>query len=109
VDATLDLLIDGEAGIWHLASAGAVSWADFARMAADRCGLDAARVEAVPAARLGWAARRPVYSVLGSERGSIMPALDDALGRYVAACSPVPSQIGPAEGLAEYFRTHHAR
>ncbi|HYD70874.1 family 1 glycosylhydrolase [Azospirillum sp.] len=108
VDATLDLLIDGEAGVWHLASAGAVSWADLARMAADRCGLDASRVDAVPAVRLGWTAPRPAYGVLGSERGFIMPALDDALARYAAARAPVAAQIGPAEGLAEYFRTHHA-
>ncbi|HYG91139.1 MAG TPA: family 1 glycosylhydrolase [Azospirillum sp.] len=109
VDAALDLLIDGEAGIWHLASDGAVSWVDLARRAAERCGADAGLIDAVPAADLGWVAPRPRYSVLGSERGSIMPPLDDALARYAAASSPTTVRLGPAEGLAEYFRAHHAR
>ncbi|MGI4881446.1 MAG: hypothetical protein ACRYG4_28625 [Janthinobacterium lividum] len=26
VDATLDLLIDGEVGVWHLSNPGRVSW-----------------------------------------------------------------------------------
>ncbi|HYD29484.1 MAG TPA: sugar nucleotide-binding protein, partial [Azospirillaceae bacterium] len=85
VHACLDLLIDGESGLWHLASMGAVSWADLAREAATRAGLNAKLVEAVPSSALGWTARRPVYSVLGSGRGALMPGLDDALGRYFAA------------------------
>ena len=105
VDAALDLLIDGERGIWHLASAGAVSWAAFARMAAERCGADAGLIEAVPAATLGWTAPRPVYSALGSERGSIMPPMEDALARWAMAVSSVPAETG----LAEYFRAHQAR
>ena len=38
VDRALDLLIDGAAGVWHLANAGAVSWLEFARMAAVAAG-----------------------------------------------------------------------
>ena len=40
VDAVLDLLIDGERGIWHLANGGQVSWADFAALAARLASLD---------------------------------------------------------------------
>ncbi|HEX8294247.1 MAG TPA: family 1 glycosylhydrolase, partial [Pyrinomonadaceae bacterium] len=40
VHACLDLLVDGEGGVWHLANAGAVTWADFARRAARAAGLD---------------------------------------------------------------------
>ena len=110
VDAALDLLIDGERGIWHLASPGAVSWAELARMAAGRCGVDPGLIEPVPAARLGWRAPRPSYSVLGSERGAIMPPLEDALARYAdAVSSTATARLGPAEGLAEYFRAHQAR
>jgi dTDP-4-dehydrorhamnose reductase len=36
VHACLDLLIDGEAGIWHLTNGAAMSWADLARRAAPR-------------------------------------------------------------------------
>lgn len=40
-------------------------------------------VDAVPTQMLGYAARRPRYAALGSERGPIMPSLDDALRRYL--------------------------
>ena len=86
VHAALDLLIDNERGIWHLANAGALTWADFARSAARAAGLDASLVEACSTQSLNLAARRPRYSVLASERGSLLPSLDDALTRYLDAC-----------------------
>ena len=85
VHNVLDVLIDGERGVWHLANAGAVSWAEFARQAADRAGLDSSLVVAQPSHELGLTAPRPRYSALGSERGTLMPPLDDALTRYLAA------------------------
>jgi len=91
VNASLDLLIDGESGLWHLANAGATTWAEFARDAADRAGLDAALVEPRPTSALGFAAPRPLYSVLGSERGWIMASLDDALGRYIGEREELPA------------------
>lgn len=36
VQATLDLLLDGETGVWHLTNQGAVSWYDLAQDVADR-------------------------------------------------------------------------
>ncbi len=80
--ATLDLLIDGEGGLWHLANAGTVTWADFLRAVVDRAGLDPGRIRGVGAAELGRVALRPVYSALGSERGSPMPTLEGALARW---------------------------
>ncbi|HYE92059.1 MAG TPA: family 1 glycosylhydrolase, partial [Terriglobales bacterium] len=85
VHATLDLLVDGERGVWHLANVGAVSWADFARLGAVRCGLDPARVEDCETSALGFAAKRPRYSVLDSERGRLLPSLDDAIARFTLA------------------------
>ncbi|HEY8048164.1 MAG TPA: family 1 glycosylhydrolase [Ramlibacter sp.] len=87
VNAALDLLVDGECGIWHLANCGAVSWADFARMAARVAALDVRLVDEVPSAQLGLPAPRPRYSALASERGRLMPALDDALSRYLVDCT----------------------
>ena len=84
VQATLDLLLDDERGTWHLANRDAVTWAELARRAARLAGLDASLVHAGPHARLGFVARRPAYAALASERGSLMPSLDDALARYVA-------------------------
>ena len=88
VHAALDLMIDGEGGLWHLANAGAITCADLARQAARMAGLDAARVEGRPTRALRLAARCPSYSVLDSERGRLLPSLEDALGRYFQECEP---------------------
>ncbi|PSB22536.1 dTDP-4-dehydrorhamnose reductase [filamentous cyanobacterium CCP1] len=83
VNVTLDLLIDGECGIWHLANVGATTWAELARFTAKQAGLNAAHVQAHPNESLGWIAPRPVYSVLGSERATLLPTLDHAIHRYL--------------------------
>jgi len=85
VHASLDLLIDGEHGLWHLANVGRLSWADLAREAAQL-----ARVRTDLLAAHSWRSFNgmpalPAFSALGSERGYLMPALEDALVRYVAA------------------------
>jgi dTDP-4-dehydrorhamnose reductase len=82
VNASLDVLIDGEYGLWHLANNSAIAWAELARLAASMGGVDASRVEARPTKELGLAAARPTYSVLGSERGLLLPSLDNAISRY---------------------------
>ncbi len=87
VNAALDLLIDGAAGVWHLANPGAVTWAELARRVAERAGLDVGRVEGVPGARLA-PARRPRFSALGSERGVLLPPLDRALDRFFEVWRP---------------------
>lgn len=78
VNASLDLLVDGERGVWHLATVGAVSWAELARQAAGLAGLGAHLVEACPGQ-----GRRPPYTVLGSERGLLLPSLEAALARFL--------------------------
>ena len=83
VHACLDLAVDREAGVWHLANKGELTWADLARRAAELAGVDAATLEAKPAAEFGFTAARPAYSSLHSERGALLPTLDDALRRYV--------------------------
>jgi len=83
VNAVLDLLIDGEQGIWHLSNRGAMSWAALARHVAALTRLPEHLIDAVPTHTLGYSARRPRYSVLASERGSLLPTLEDALDRYL--------------------------
>jgi dTDP-4-dehydrorhamnose reductase len=85
VDASLDLLIDGEAGMWHLANAGALSWAELATRACDAAGVSASALRAVPYGELGLLALRPAFSALHSERAVLLPTLDDALARYAQA------------------------
>jgi dTDP-4-dehydrorhamnose reductase len=87
VHTALDLLIDGERGIWHLANEGETSWAEFGRRAARSSGLDAGLVIGKPASELGYSAPRPRYSALGSARGNLMPSLDDAIARYTSDCA----------------------
>lgn len=83
VNATLDLLVDGEKGIWHLANQGAISWADLAYRAAEGFELDRGLIQPVPASEMGYVAARPRYSVLGSEKGHHLPTLEQALDRYL--------------------------
>jgi dTDP-4-dehydrorhamnose reductase len=76
VNAALDLLIDGETGIWHLANQGAVSWGELARMAATCGGFDPDRVV------LHGTERIPTSRALASVRGEMMPPLASALDRF---------------------------
>jgi dTDP-4-dehydrorhamnose reductase len=83
VKTSLDLLVDGERGLWHLANRGAVSWARLAQMAAQAAGIDPGLVQARPGAALGQVACRPRYSALESGRGAVMPTLEQGLERYL--------------------------
>jgi dTDP-4-dehydrorhamnose reductase len=82
--ACLDLLLDGETGVWHLANTGAISWAGLARYAAGYIGIKEDSVIAMPSRLLFPAALRPRYSVLGSERGWMLPSLEHSLDDCLA-------------------------
>jgi dTDP-4-dehydrorhamnose reductase len=97
VHACLDLLIDGESGLWHLANAGAMSWAELAHHAARLAGLDANSVEARATASLQLIAPRPAYAVLGSERGLLLPTLEEALSRYLRDCDLKWTELATAD------------
>ncbi|MBA2666282.1 MAG: sugar nucleotide-binding protein [Trueperaceae bacterium] len=83
VEATLDLLVDGERGVWHLSNGGEASWCEFARLSAEHGGWDRAVIVPCLQAELAFSAPRPRYSVLGSERGAMLPPLDEAIRRCV--------------------------
>ena len=85
VNVALDLIIDHEHGIWHLANRGALTWYEFATLAAERAGLDPTLILGKATDELSLRARRPPFSALGSERGKLMPALEDAINRWLAA------------------------
>jgi dTDP-4-dehydrorhamnose reductase len=93
VHTSLDLLIDGARGIWHLANEGDVSWSELARRAAVASGYSDHRVDE-RGMRVPRPAPRPRYSVLGTERGQLLPPLDDALGRFVKERRPGISASG---------------
>jgi len=85
VNVCLDLLIDGESGIWHLANVGDVSWAELAARAATLARVSTETLQPCTSAVLGQVAARPRNGVLASERAALMPSLDDALQRFLDA------------------------
>lgn len=74
--AVLDLLIDGETGIWHLANQGSIDWWSFARLIAESAGFDPDLVFAH-----GAGLRRT--TALESERGTLLRPLGEALDDYL--------------------------
>ncbi len=84
VHVCLDLLIDGEIGLWHLANDGDVSWAELGLRAAELAGVSTSSLQPCTRSVLGQVAARPRNGVLASERATMMPPLDDALRRFLA-------------------------
>jgi dTDP-4-dehydrorhamnose reductase len=94
VNTSLDLLLDAESGIWHLANVGAVTFADLAWSAAQTAGLDTNLIEIKHAYTLhGFSAPQPQYSVLSSERGVLLPTLEKALEAYCTQLKQVEALI----------------
>jgi dTDP-4-dehydrorhamnose reductase len=83
VDASLDLLIDGERGLWHLANGGGMSWFEFGKMTAELAGLDAVLLTPRHLADLELPAQRPRFSALASDKANIVPSLEHAVRRYL--------------------------
>ena len=83
VDAALDLLIDDAGGLWHLSHGEPVTWSDFAMALARHQQADPTMIDAVEGRSLGWIAPRPCYSALGSEKGLLLPQLDESIARFL--------------------------
>lgn len=81
VNACLDLIIDGEHGIWHVSNNDAVTWYDFACLAATKSGRDTELIR--PVYGVKRPARMPENSVLQSEKGILLPSLDSAINDYL--------------------------
>ena len=76
VHAALDLLIDGASGVWHLANQGLVSWHELALRVAHAARIDS---RALVCADNG----EQMVTALTSERGLILPPLEEAIARYL--------------------------
>lgn len=90
--AALDLLIDGATGIWHLANQGVISWHELASRVAQEAGLNT-----VSLVKLDDEGKR--VTALSSERGLILPTLDNAIARFVRD-STIAWQTGDASAIA---------
>ncbi len=87
VATALDLLIDGETGMWHLTNEEALSWSNFAVRIARSLGLDDRLVKAVPYRSLSWPAARPANAALVTRRGAALPPLDAAIAHFASSQS----------------------
>ncbi len=76
VQASLDLLLDEETGIWHLTNQGAVSWHELACSVADRTRAGLGRIV------VDKEGARSDTSLVSS-RGALLRPLDQALDDYV--------------------------
>lgn len=74
--AALDLLIDGETGLWHLANQGRLSWYEFAHQIAEGAGLDTSLVRPIE--------EKPADTTLTSARGLMLRPIEEAIGDYLA-------------------------
>jgi dTDP-4-dehydrorhamnose reductase len=88
VQATLDLLLDDESGIWHLTNQGAVSWHELACEAAAAAKLDRHAIRLVRPAEDA----EQIDTTLSSRRGLLLRPLDQALSDF-ASCSEALRRI----------------
>jgi dTDP-4-dehydrorhamnose reductase len=91
--ATLDLLVDGETGIWHLANQGKLSWYEFAHRVAESAGYDPSLVRPCPA-------KEEANTALGSSRGFMLRPVEHALDDYVRSID-LPEGAPPLDVAAE--------
>ena len=96
VNATLDLLLDEERGLWHLANSGSATPAELIQAAADHAQLDIDLIEAVPFWSLHRPALRPRNRALRSTRGQLLPSWHDAVGRYWRESPPLQAPTDSA-------------
>jgi dTDP-4-dehydrorhamnose reductase len=83
VNTALDLMIDGESGIWHLSNQEEISFYQFVRMAYEMAGKNDRNLVGIPSRRFGYAAERPHYSVLSNSKGISLSPLSVALENYL--------------------------
>jgi dTDP-4-dehydrorhamnose reductase len=74
--AALDLLIDGETGLWHLVNQGRLSWYAFARRVAEGAGYDPALVRPLRTAPR-------TVTALASSRGQLLRPFEHALDAWL--------------------------
>lgn len=90
VNTVLDLIIDGESGIWHMSNQEEISYYDLALTTLRIAGLKESSVSPVPSRKLRYTATRPRYSVLRSSSGIILPGLASAIENFLYEFSKEP-------------------
>ena len=93
VNETLDLLIDGVKGVWHLANQGTISWHQLIARVAQEAGLDTTGLR-----KTQVGPRRA--TALSSERSQSMPSLESAIHRFVRESNVAWQVDGTAGAIA---------
>ena len=83
VHNVLDLFIDGETGIWHVANPDVMSWSELAHFSARMFGHSSGRIESKSWKEMGYVAQRPLFSALSSERGLLLPPLETSFRKWI--------------------------
>ena len=102
ISGALDLLIDGERGIWHLSNRAQLSLAELANRLTKETGLNALSASGEPQ-------HNPRSFALTSRRGWITPTVASAISRFARACSlqsiacDSSGEIQSASALSEYL------
>jgi dTDP-4-dehydrorhamnose reductase len=91
--ATLDLLVDGETGIWHLANQGKLSWYEFACQVAEGAGYDRSLVTPIEDA--------PANTALTSARGIMLRPVEHAIEDYLGAIGERKDKLSELQVAAE--------
>ena len=97
VHQVLDLLIDGESGIWHLSGNDEMSHYGFIQLALNIAEKNHKHIISQPFKKLNLIAQRPSYSVLTSTRGIILPPINTSLHNYF-------DELNSNAKIAEYER-----
>jgi dTDP-4-dehydrorhamnose reductase len=82
VSASLNILIDNEIGIWHLANKGELTWYELALEVTQRANLSPQLLKPLSVEELGLKAKRPFFSALSSTKGEPLPPLEQALDHF---------------------------
>ncbi len=91
--ATLDLLIDGETGIWHLANQGSLSWHEFAYRVAEGAGYDPSLILPVDGPKMD--------TTLSSNRGLLLRPVEQAIDDWLEQVGEKSELGGIADIAAE--------
>ncbi len=88
--ALWDVLLSGEAGVYHAACEGQCSWYDFARSTLELSGQGEVQVDPCTTAEFPRPAHRPAYSVLDCSklahlRGAPLASWEDALRTFLGS------------------------
>lgn len=93
IQVVLDMMIDDESGIRHVSNQQEISYYDFVKLTLNMAGINDFIISPAPSSGLNYTARRPLYSVLNSSSGIVMPTLEAAINSYLNEFRKQPALV----------------